>query len=118
MRKELLDKVLSELKNVVSIEASAIVTRSGLLISADIPQQINAETFAAMSATILGASETATREMEKGTPKRVVVTTEKEIIITMGAGEKALLVCITSEPNLGLLFIELEKAAAKVKKIL
>ena len=118
MRKELLDKVLSELKNVVTIEASAIVTRSGLLISADIPQQISAETFAAMSATILGAAETTTLEMGKGSPDRVIVETGEGRIITIGAGEKALLVCMTADPNLGLLLVELEKAAEKVKKIL
>ncbi len=118
MKKELLDNILGDLKNVVSIEASAIVTRSGLLISADLPQNMGGETFAAMSATILGAAETATLEMKKRVPKRVVITTEEEKIITMGAGEKALLVCITSDPNLDLVLTELQKAAEKVEKIL
>ena len=118
MKKELLDNILGDLKNVVSIEASAIVTRSGLLISADLPQNMGGETFAAMSATILGAAETATLEMKKRVPERVVITTKEEKIITMGAGEKALLVCITSDHNIDLVLTELQKAAEKVEKIL
>ena len=118
MRKELLDKVLSELKEAVDVEASAIATRSGLLIAADIPQGMNAETFAAMSATMLGAAETTTSEIEKEPPERVIVEAGDERIIIAGAGEKALLVCMTPESNLSLLLVELDKAVEKVEKIL
>ncbi|MCD6126972.1 MAG: roadblock/LC7 domain-containing protein [Methanomicrobia archaeon] len=118
MKKELLDGVLAELKKTVNVEASAIVTRSGLLISGDLPEDIGGETFAAMSATILGAAETATMEIKNEIPERVIVETEKRRVITVGAGEKALIVCITSDPDLKLVLSELKKAAEKVREIL
>ncbi|MEA1993384.1 MAG: roadblock/LC7 domain-containing protein [Euryarchaeota archaeon] len=118
MRKELLDEVLDELKEVINAEASAIATRSGLLISSEIPEGIDGETFTALAATILGAAETTTSEIKKKAPERVIVETEETRIITMGAGEKALLVCMTSEPDLEMLLKELDKAAEKVEKVL
>ncbi|MBC2698812.1 MAG: roadblock/LC7 domain-containing protein [ANME-2 cluster archaeon] len=48
------------MKNIGGIEACAIVSRDGLLMSSDMPDGIMGETFAAMSATMLGAAETAT----------------------------------------------------------
>jgi len=72
-----------------------------------------------MSATMLGAAETATTELGKGIPDRVIVESDNGKLIAMGAGPKALLVVLT-EPNagLGLILVELEKAAEKIKKII
>ncbi len=118
MKKELLSEILEELEETFEIKASAIVTRSGLPICADIPQDINAETFAAMAATILGAAETATSEIGAELPERIIVETGEYRIITEGAGEKAFLVCMTSETDVRSLLAGLDKAAEKVEKIL
>jgi hypothetical protein len=118
MRKELLDKVLSELRDVGDIEASTIVTRSGLLVTGEVPQKINAETFAAMAATMLGAAETITSEIEKEPPEKVIVETGEERIIIAGAGKKALLVCMTSEVNLDTLLVGVDRAIEKIERIL
>jgi hypothetical protein len=116
---EMLEKVLTELKRTGDMEASAIVSRDGLLMASDIPESVHAETFAAMSATILGAAETAIGELKKGVPDRVIIESKKEKVITMGAGPKALLVVMTSPgAGLGLVLIGMEKAADKVRGLL
>ena len=53
---EILERVLTELKQVGGVEASAAASRDGLLIKAIMPLGQHAETFAAMSATMLGAA--------------------------------------------------------------
>jgi len=63
---EALEKVLTDLKKVGGVEASAAASRDGLLMKAIMPTGQHAETFAAMSATMLGAAETATTELGKG----------------------------------------------------
>lgn len=114
----MLDKVLADTKRVGGVEASVIASRDGLLMASNIPSSSRAETFAAMSATMLGAAETATTELGKGIPDRVIVESEHGKLIATGAGPKALLIVLT-DPNagLGLILVELEKAAEKIKKI-
>jgi len=116
----MLDKILADTKRVGGVEASVIASRDGLLMASNIPSSSarRAETFAAMSATMLGAAETATTELGKGIPDRVIVESEHGKLIATGAGPKALLIVLT-DPNagLGLILVELEKAAEKIKKI-
>ena len=116
---EMLKKIVSDLKRTGDIEASAVVSRDGLIMASDIPPGVQAETFAAMSATMLGAAETATSELKKGVPDRIIVEFKDGKIITTGAGPKALLVVMTSpEAGLGLTLIEMERAADKIKGLL
>ncbi len=117
---EMLDKVLVDLKKVGGVEASVVAKRDGLLIASNIQSYgSRAETFAAMSATMLAAAETATTELGKGVPDRVIVETEHGKLIATGAGSKALIIVLTNpDAGLGLILVELEKAAEKVKKIL
>ncbi len=117
--REQLEKILKDLKAAGDIEASAIVSRDGLLIAADISQNVNAEAFAAMTATMLGAAETATSELGKGIPDRVIVEGKEGKIIATGAGPKALLVVMTTpRANLGLVLLEMSKASDKIKELL
>ncbi|MDI6640146.1 MAG: roadblock/LC7 domain-containing protein [Methanocellales archaeon] len=117
--REKLEKILADFKHASDIEASAIVSRDGLIIASDVPGSIHPESFAAMSATMLGAAETATAELRGGIPDRVIVEFKEGKIITTGAGPKALLIVMTSpEAGLGLILVEMEKAAEKVKELL
>ena len=117
--KEMLDKVLSDFSKMGDIEASAIVSRDGLLMASNIPEGIHAETFAAMTATMLGAAETVVAELKKGVPDRVIVESKEAKLVATGAGAKALLVVMTAPAaGLGLILVELEKAAEKVKGLL
>ncbi len=116
---ELIDKVLSDLKRSGGVEACAAVSRDGLLIRSIMQKEQFAESFAAMSATMLGAAETASTELRKGVPNRVIVESEQGRLIAVGAGSKALLVVIVSpETGLGLILLELDKAAKKLKELL
>jgi len=116
---ELLEKILNDLKNIGGIEASAVASRDGLLIYSTVSKKLHAETFAAMSATMLGAAETATTELGKGIPQRIIVESENGKLIATGAGQKALLVVMT-EPDaaLGLILIEVTKASEKIREVL
>ncbi|UZE92569.1 MAG: roadblock/LC7 domain-containing protein [Methanosarcinales archaeon] len=114
-----LEKVLTDLRRTGDIEASAIVSRDGLLMASDIPESVHAETFAAMSATMLGAAETAVAELKKGIPDRLIIESKKGKVITTGAGPKVLLVVLTSpEAGLGLILVEMERATDKLKGML
>ncbi|MDI6902203.1 MAG: roadblock/LC7 domain-containing protein [Methanocellales archaeon] len=115
---EMLNKVLSDLKQVGGIRASALISRDGLIMASDVPPGTRAETFAAMNATMLGAAETAISELGE-IPDRVIVESKEGKVITTGAGSKALLIAIISPyARLGLHLVEMGKAAEKIKEVL
>ncbi|MDP2766065.1 MAG: roadblock/LC7 domain-containing protein [Candidatus Methanoperedens sp.] len=116
---DMVDKLLSDLKNTGGVEASIVASRDGLLIRANMPKEKFLYSLAAMSATMLGAAETATTLVEKGLPTRVIVESEYGRLIIVGAGTKALLIVLAStNTGLGLILLELEKSAKKLKEIL
>ena len=116
---DMVDKILTDLKKAGGVEACAAASRDGLLIRAILQKEQFAESIAAMSATMLGAAETATLELGKGVPHRVIVESELGRLIAIGAGPKALLIVIVnSDTGLGLILMELEKAAGKLKELL
>ena len=116
---EMLEKVLKDINNIGGVEASAVASRDGLLISSTIPRKQHAETFVAMSATMMGAAETATTELGKGIPDRIIVESKNGRIIGTGAGHKALLLVMTKpDAGLGLVLVEMAKAAEQIRQIL
>ncbi len=119
MTKGILEKVMNKMKSVGGVGATAVASRNGLLICSNVRRKQNAETFAAMLATLLGAGETATSEFGMGIPDRIIVESKQGAIITTGAGSKALLmVMINSNAGLGLVLAEVEKASKEIEQIL
>lgn len=100
------------------IKTSSIASRDGILIASDMSDGKHAQTFAAMSATMLGAAECATTELGKGIPGRVIVESEHGKLVATGAGPKVILITLT-EPDaaLGLIITELDKSVEKIKKL-
>jgi predicted regulator of Ras-like GTPase activity (Roadblock/LC7/MglB family) len=116
---DMVDKLLADLKNIGGVEASIAASRDGLLIRANMPKEKFLASLAAMSATMLGAAETATTQVEKGLPTRVIVESEYGRLIIVGAGPKALLIILAnSNSSLGLILIELDKSAKMLKELL
>ena len=79
--------------------ASAIISRDGLVIAADLPEGVSMDTFAIMCATLIGAASTANSELRVGTPQSVVVECEDAKMVVVGAGRKALVVTVISRKN-------------------
>jgi len=116
-KKDKLLGILKGLSAIGDIEGSAIVTRDGLLIASDLPRDVDADTFAAMSATMLGAAETAVSELKRGIVERVIAEGKQAKLIAKGAGSSAVLVSmVRADANLGLVLVEMGKASEKIEK--
>ena len=117
-KKDKLIKLLKEMQKVGDINGSIVVSRDGLVIAGNITE-IDADTFAAMSAAMQGAAETASIELKQGEVDQIIIETREGKIISTGAGEKAILVILTSRSiNLGLALLEMGKTAEKISGIL
>ncbi len=89
--------VIKDLKSRVSGIATALVSRDGLVLYADVPAGVYTETFAIMCATILGAAATANTELNRAAPERIVVEGNDSKTIIVGSGKKALLVAVVDQ---------------------
>lgn len=112
-----LKKILADLNSSYGVEISAIVSRSGMPIAYNLPKDIHVETFATLSATLLGASEVVYTGLGKETPKRVVVESEGGNLIAVGLGKKAILVAMSSD-TMERLGEGVEVATANIREVL
>lgn len=89
--------VIKELKQRIGGTATALVSRDGLVLYADVPAGVYTETFAIMCATILGAAATANTELNRSPPERIVIEGHDSKTIIVGSGKKALLVAVVDQ---------------------
>lgn len=116
---DMVDKLLTDMKNIGGVIACAAASRDGLLIRAVMQKEQYVESLIAMSATMLGAAETATTHVEMGVPSRIIVESDYGRLVIVGAGPKALLILLANQNSgLGLILLELDKSAKKLKEIL
>lgn len=117
-KKDKLIELLKQMQKIGDINGSIIVSRDGLVIASNITE-IDADTFAAMSAAMQGAAETAASELKQGDVDQIIIETRKGKIISTGAGTRAILVILTSRSiNLGLALLEMGKASEKIANVL
>ena len=115
--KERLIQILEKFKNTVGADGAAIVTRDGLLVASNLSKNIDGETLAAMTATMVGAAETAMSELKKTGITRVIVESKDGKLISTGAGKQAILVCmISTASKLGLALLEMKKTSLLIKR--
>ncbi len=113
------DNLKAFLKQVVQIgdvEGAALITRDGFEIETQLPPSINSETFCALSATMMGAAQTASVELNTGQPHMVIVETDRSNILCFGAGHSALLVItVKAHANLGLVLVKTREFLKKIE---
>ncbi|MFO8132785.1 MAG: roadblock/LC7 domain-containing protein [Thermoplasmatota archaeon] len=110
--------ILSDLESEADIEQSFIISRDGLLIAGEAYSGTSAEALAAMTATLLGAAETALDEIGSGVPGHITVETKKHSLIVMGAGSQALLAVVTLADDHTPVHKAMKQAANAIDEIL
>lgn len=115
MAKELAE-ILEDLKR-KGVSGSAIVDREGGIIESDLPSKAHEETFGIMCATMMGASNSANSELERGSVKRIIVDSKEGKIILSSPGKDVIFsVIVDSSKRLGALFEEINKAVESIKE--
>lgn len=109
--------ILFELRKVDGVKMLAVAERDGFLISE--PASDEKEMLTRISASMLKAAGTLTNKFKKVGPRRVIIDYDGGKIITMNAGQKALIsVMAAQDASLDPIITELERIAGKIKKIL
>jgi predicted regulator of Ras-like GTPase activity (Roadblock/LC7/MglB family) len=111
--------ILEKLVRNADLEGAVLTTADGLPVEAVLPAGMSEERLAAMSAAILSLGERAAFELEKGNLEQITVKAEKGFVIVTGIGQEAVLtVMAPQDAKLGLLYLEIRKAAEELAKLL
>ncbi|MCD6345437.1 MAG: roadblock/LC7 domain-containing protein [Anaerolineae bacterium] len=101
------------------IEAAAIVSVDGLPIASSLPQGVEEDRVSAMSAAMLSLGERIASELGRGLLDEVYVKGEKGYVILRAVGEEAVLTVLArQQAKLGLLFLDMRRAAEEFESIL
>ncbi len=120
MREEMLGSILSELNgSSVDIEASAVISTDGLMISAVLPQSMDEDRVGAMSAAMLSLGDRTAQELSRGKLEQVLIKGDIGYVLMTYAGTDAV-VTVLAKPKakLGLIFLDVKRAAENIAKVL
>ncbi|MBN1955548.1 MAG: roadblock/LC7 domain-containing protein [Anaerolineae bacterium] len=101
------------------VEASAIVSVDGLIIASSLPSGVEEDRVSAMSAAMLSLGERIASELRRQSLEQVYIKGSNGYIVLTSVGEEAVLT-VMARPGakLGLVFLEMRRAAEDLEQIL
>ncbi|SDZ93547.1 hypothetical protein SAMN05660964_00560 [Thiothrix caldifontis] len=120
MRSEMLNSILSDLNgSSADIEASAVLSTDGLMMASMLPAGMDEDRVGAMSAAMLSLGDRTAEELARGALEQVLIKGARGYILMTHAGNEAV-VTVLAKPNarLGLIFLDVKRAAENIGKII
>jgi hypothetical protein len=120
MRDDMLKTILSDLNgSSADIEASAVISTDGLMMASLLPAGLEEERIGAMGAAILGLGARTAQELARGQLEQVLIKGKNGYVLLTHAGGDAVLAVMTkASAKLGLIFLDVKRAAEAVAKII
>ena len=120
MRSQLLSSILTELVgSSADIEAAGVISIDGLSIASQLPANMDEDRVGAMSAAMLSLGDRTAQELARGVLEQVMIKGDKGYVVMTHAGKEGVLT-VLAKPNakLGLIFLDIKRAANSIKDIL
>jgi len=120
MRSDLLKSTLSELNSTSpDIEASAIISTDGLMMAAMLPADLDEDRVGAMGAAMLSLGDRTSQELARGSLEQVLIKGSNGYVLMTHAGKDAVL-SVLAKPSarLGLIFLDVKRAAETISKVI
>lgn len=119
-RAEQLDRALNALLSATpEIEAAAVVSFDGLPMAAALPEGMDEDRVAAMSAALLSLGERAAAGLGRGELSQVYIEGDTGTVFLVSADNEAVLVAVAARgAKAGLMLYEVRRAAAAVADVL
>lgn len=101
------------------IQASAVVSVDGLTIASALPEDTEEDRVSAMSASMLGLGERISLELGRGHLEQIYIKGNSGYVIIMNIGDDAVLTALARDhAKLGLIFLDMRRAAEDLSKLL
>ena len=100
------------------VEASAVISVDGLTIASALPESIEGDRVAAMSAAMLSLGERISGELGRGVLDQVYIRGENGFMILMAVGDEAVLTVLArKQAKLGLLFLDMRRVTQDLAEL-
>ena len=100
------------------IEASAVVSVDGLIMASALPADVEEDRVSAMSAAMLSLGERISGELGRGSLDQVYIRGNGGYVLLTAVGVEAVLTALAREnAKLGLIFLEMRRAAEHLEKV-
>lgn len=101
------------------VEASAVVSVDGLTMASNLPPNVEEDRVSAMSAAMLSLGERIATELKRGSLDQVYIKGEAGFVILKSVGDEAVMTVLArDQATLGLLFLEMRRAAEDLSQLL
>lgn len=122
MADSLADKMVTRLRDMQAassdIIASSVVSVDGLTMASALPGDVEEDRVAAMSAAMLSLGERIAGELGRGVLDEVYIRGEEGFVLLTSVGDEAVLTALArEEAKLGLIFLEMRRAAEDLSKM-
>jgi len=122
MSKSRADQMVERLRNMQAaapdIEASAVVSVDGLIMASALQQGVEEDRVSAMSAAMLSLGERISNELGRAGLEQVYIKGDAGSIVLTSVGEEAVLTAMArQDAKLGLIFLEMRRAAEDLTKL-
>ena len=122
MSKSRADQMVDRLRNMQAaapdIEASAVVSVDGLIMASALQQGVEEDRVSAMSAAMLSLGERISNELGRAGLEQVYIKGDAGSIILTSVGEEAVLTAMArQDAKLGMIFLEMRRAAEDLTKL-
>ncbi len=115
---QLVDRLRAMQASAPDIEASAVVSVDGLIMASALPQEVEEDRVSAMSAAMLSLGERISGELGRKGLEQVYIKGNAGSIILTSIGEEAVLTALArQDAKLGLIFLEMRRAAEDLAKL-
>jgi uncharacterized protein len=101
------------------IIGAVVVTMDGFVVSSVIPSEVDEELIGGMAAALLGVGERISHDLMRAQMEQVYVRSPKGYVIINAITEQsALVLLVTRDAKLGLIFLELRRAIEELGRLM
>ena len=101
------------------ILGAVVVNMEGIVIASLLPQEVDEELIGGMAASLLGVGERISADLMGSKMEQIYARSPKGyIVLNAVSAEAALVLLVTREAKLGLIFLEIKRVAVELARII
>ncbi len=98
---------------------AAVVSSDGFIVASVVPNEVDEDLIGGMAAALLGVGERISADLMRSQMEQTYVRSPKGyIIVNAASAEASLVLLVTRDAKLGLIFLELKRTVAELAKYL
>jgi predicted regulator of Ras-like GTPase activity (Roadblock/LC7/MglB family) len=118
-REEQLTQILKNLHNSTpDIEGAAVISMEGLIMASSLPSTVEEDTVSAMSAALYGIGSKTAEELQRGDVDQLYIKGSNGYMLIIQSGSESVLgVMANAKSKLGIIFLDVKRAAGEIAQV-